>query len=118
MEIVILWFILSCVAGIIASNKGRFGLGYFLLSIFLTPLIGLLCALAAGKNVAQIEKRQIHNAEMRRCPCCAEIVRTQAIKCRHCGSALGEPLNTNSVEVTSSAAYGWGRWLGSLFKAG
>ena len=108
MEIVILWFILSCVAGIIASNKGRFGLGYFLLSIFLTPLIGLLCALAAGKNVAQIEKRQIHNAEMRRCPCCAEIVRTQAIKCRHCGSA--------PVVTKEKSEYDGVSWRKTLFK--
>src|SRR4030067_2343959 len=40
----IIWFALSVLAGIVASKKGRSGTGYFFLSLFLSPLIGLLAA--------------------------------------------------------------------------
>ena len=48
MELVILMFVwlgLCALAGHIASNKGRSYLGFFLLSFFLSPLIGIIAAL-------------------------------------------------------------------------
>ncbi len=39
MEIGIIWIGLCIVAGVIASKKGRSGIGFFLLSLFLSPLI-------------------------------------------------------------------------------
>jgi membrane protein DedA with SNARE-associated domain len=39
----IIWFALSVLAGIVASKKADRG-GYFFLSLFLSPLIGLLAA--------------------------------------------------------------------------
>lgn len=109
MEIAFFWFIFSCVASAIATNKGRFGFGYFLLSIFLSPLVGIACALAASKNVAYLEQQQINNGSMRRCAYCDEPVRVEAIKCRHCGSEL--------AEIANDHGDGWGYWLGSLFRA-
>ena len=44
MEIIIIWFGLSVIAGVIASNKGRSGIGFFTLAMFLSPLIGILAA--------------------------------------------------------------------------
>jgi hypothetical protein len=46
MEIVLGWFMFSIVAGIIASSRGRSGFGYFMLSLILSPLIGLILAVA------------------------------------------------------------------------
>jgi hypothetical protein len=43
--IFLLWILPSIVPAIIASAKGRSGLGIFLLSVFFTPLIGLIVAL-------------------------------------------------------------------------
>ena len=109
MAIAFFWFIFSCVASAIATNKGRFGFGYFLLSIFLTPLVGISCALVASRNVAYLEQQQVNNGSMRRCYSCDEIVRVEAIKCRHCGSELPAIPDINTE--------GWGYWLGSLFRA-
>lgn len=43
--IFLLWVLPSVIPAIIASSKGRSGLGIFILSIFFSPLIGLIVAL-------------------------------------------------------------------------
>ena len=47
--IFVLWVGLSAVAGVVANAKGRSGVGYFFLSLVVSPLIGLIlaCALPA-----------------------------------------------------------------------
>ncbi|UEM09264.1 hypothetical protein J4G43_031555 [Bradyrhizobium barranii subsp. barranii] len=53
MEMFILfWFPLSIAVGVYASNKGRSGFGLFLLSVFLSPIVGLLFALALRNKAA------------------------------------------------------------------
>ncbi len=37
---IVLWIGLSIVAGVVASSKGRSGIGIFFLSLFLSPLFG------------------------------------------------------------------------------
>lgn len=43
---VYLWLVLSGVAGVVAHHKGREGLGYFCLSLVLSPLAGVILACA------------------------------------------------------------------------
>lgn len=85
MEIVIGWIVFSAVVGVIADNKGRFGIGYFFLSLILSPLIGLILAVAlpaVSKNDGPSPKTHV------RCPDCRELVLKDARKCKHCGCAL------------------------------
>lgn len=85
MEIVIGWFIFSFIAGVIADSKGRFGIGYFFLSLILSPLVGLILAVAlpaVSKNDGPSPKTHV------RCPDCRELVLKDARKCKHCGCAL------------------------------
>lgn len=88
MEFLILWVGLALVAAIVASAKRRFAIGYFLLALAL-PLIGVLIALAlpAGPEREAGGRR----VRLRKCPFCAESVRVEALKCRHCGSAIAPP---------------------------
>jgi hypothetical protein len=91
MEIVLGWVLFSIVAGMIAGSKGRSGFGYFFLSLILSPLIGLLLAIAlpalnppatAAGPAAPPSDSYI------KCPDCRELVLKDARKCKHCGSTL------------------------------
>ena len=59
------YFILCIVVGAIASSRGRFGFGYFILSLFISPLIGFIIVLALG-NEKYTRREQIkEEAEIR-----------------------------------------------------
>jgi hypothetical protein len=95
VEILLLWLGLSVVAGIVAASKGRSGFGYFLLSLVLSPLIGLLlAALLPRVGAAQAQPAE----PTRKCPECAETVLLAAKKCKHCGAELPP------VDVAAQAA--------------
>lgn len=86
MDIFFVWFLLSIAVGVLAGNKGRSGFGFFLLSLVLSPLIGLLFAIAVEnlKNKAGKPNPDTHV----RCPDCRELVLMDARKCKHCGINL------------------------------
>jgi len=83
MEVIIVILLLAAVVGITASFMGRCAICYFLLSIFLTPLIGLI-ALAIAGRVKNDPKPSTHV----KCPDCRELVLKDARKCKHCGCML------------------------------
>ena len=60
MEILIFWLALAFIAGLIASGKGRSFVGFFLLSIILSPLIGIIGALIAKGDTVKMKKKNKH----------------------------------------------------------
>jgi hypothetical protein len=96
MEIVVWWLMLSVVVGVIAAARGRSGVGYFLLAVVLTPLIGLLlAALLPSKNAATVGDTRERIA----CPQCAELVLPAALKCPHCGFAVAAALAAKQADA-------------------
>ncbi len=53
----IFWFILAILAGVYANKLNRSGLGYFVLSLFLTPIIGFIALLVLGEVKANLPKQ-------------------------------------------------------------
>jgi len=100
MEIIgiIIWLIFCIFIGAIAKNKGRSGIGFFFLSLFLTPLIGLIAVLVVKSNVDEIEARKISSGAFKKCPYCAEIIKREAKVCRYCGKEL--PSSSSSKKLS------------------
>lgn len=69
----ILWIVLCALTAAIAEKKGRKGLGYFLISVFLSPLIGLI-VVACVSDRNKIE-----------CPLCCKMIDVRASVCAYCG---------------------------------
>jgi len=82
------WIILSLLCGMFASNKGRSFFGYFLLSIVLSPLIGFIAVLISKEDTEKLEQKELVRGNKRKCPFCAEIVKVDAVVCKHCGKEL------------------------------
>ncbi|CAM4208457.1 zinc ribbon domain-containing protein [Vibrio neonatus] len=99
MFTVIGWFVLSIFCGVYASSKGRSGFGFFLLAVLLSPIIGFIGALIASPIQSKVEEKAIGSGDLRKCPMCAELVKAEALLCKHCGSKL------NSMNADSDSGH-------------
>lgn len=87
------WVMFAVVVGVFAANKGRSGVGWFLLSLVISPLLGFLFVAVLSNLKAEADRAAVATAQPGpsthvRCPACAEWVLPQATVCKHCGAAL------------------------------
>lgn len=85
--IIVGWLVLSIVVAVAANARGRSAGGFFLLSLLVSPLIGLLAVVAMPAQESEWD-RQRRLSATRPCPQCAELVKREAQICRYCGHAL------------------------------
>jgi Na+/H+-dicarboxylate symporter len=86
--IFIIWLIFAVLVGAYASSKGRSGVGFFLIAVLLSPLIGFIIAAIVQPIRANTEAKALETGDVRKCPNCAELVKAEARLCKHCHSEL------------------------------
>jgi len=89
--ILFIWFTIWLIIAIgnIAQAKGYSKTGFVIFAIFL-PLIALIVVLvlqpSQAKQVSIIESQSV------KCPKCAELIKPEAVVCKHCGSDITHPV--------------------------
>lgn len=96
------WIALSVVIGAVAGARGRESVGWFFLALVTFPLVAGLLLLIVGPFKPGMERKMLASCLARKCPACAELVKLEAVKCKHCGSDLPAIL---AIEKPSK---GWG----------
>lgn len=86
----LIWGICGAVAAMIASDKGGNGMAGFLVGFLLGPL-GIVAAFFMGDEKAK-EQRQIEAGDSKKCPQCSELVKFDALVCKHCGNEFSGPV--------------------------
>lgn len=86
MTFVIVWIICAFIGMGIGKGKGKGGAG-FALGLFLGP-IGIVIIALMKENTVEVEAMALSSGESRKCPFCAELVKREALICKHCGKEL------------------------------
>lgn len=78
-------------AGLIAGrarDKGRNWTAFFILTVLISPVITWLIVESIQPLKSNIDDSGGLDYETKKCPYCAEEVKAEATKCKHCGSHI------------------------------
>ena len=104
MEVIALWIVASIVVGVIASSRGRFWIPWMFLALAISPLLAGILVLVLPSKMPGATQPSVSEGTGRKCPMCAEIVRSEAIKCRFCGADLAPQIET--ADEAAARKYG------------
>ena len=88
MVFILSWLIFSFVVMAIAEARGRSVWSFFWLSLLASPLIALIVLVVTPPTREQAERLAMRGGDSKRCPHCAELVKREALVCKHCHVAI------------------------------
>ena len=102
MEVFLGWLAMSALCGVFASTRGRSAVGFFFLSLLVSPLVGFIAVFVTKVFMTKpgpqvVEQRQVETDGMKKCPHCAELVKEEARICRYCG----KPFSASETVITA-----------------
>lgn len=95
MELIIICAIIGCIPAAIASGKGRSFFAWWVYGALLF-IVALIHSLVIKKDIRSLERSQLDEGLVK-CPFCAEMIKPEAIKCKHCGSNVKEAQEAASI---------------------
>lgn len=107
--LIVFWVVMALVVGVAANSRGRSRIAWFLYGLLLWP-VALVHVLVSAPSTAVLEERALADPRNRKCPFCAEIIKTEAKVCRHCGRDV-PPLPARQSPWSESAGRYVVRWL-------
>lgn len=99
---IIVWLICGFICSAISSNKGHNAGSWFVIGILFGPL-AILAVLAQSKAERIIELDSINDGSGVKCQFCAELIKKEALVCKHCGRDL--PKTTSNSMVVEKTEY-------------
>lgn len=84
MEYAIVWLLFGIVCGVIAETRGLGPVKWFVIGLLIGPF-GIVLVLVLPPNEKKLEEAALEGGKFARCPYCAELIRHDAIVCKHCG---------------------------------
>lgn len=100
------WIFFGILVGIFASNRNRSGFAWGVAAFLFSPLATWLLLLALGPGSTP---EPAADYTSRPCPFCAEPIKKEAIKCKHCGSDVGTTATTTTPKAQAPST---GEWTG------
>ncbi|WP_228713094.1 zinc ribbon domain-containing protein [Klebsiella pneumoniae] len=103
MELIIICAIIGCIPAAIASSKGRSFFAWWLYGALLF-IVALIHSLVIKKDIRALEQSQLDSGLVK-CPYCAEMIKPEARKCKHCGSDVKEAIEVARLKILSRATF-------------